>query len=155
MATDPVDGSPPFAVRVRRVAADESRAYSRNHVFSIGPQVGLRDADSHPSALEYLVGALGGDLIRGLEAQAARRSLAVHAMELSLTARLDNVLVHLGVIGESGHPGLADISGTLHVASDADEETLASLWRTTLERSPLYHTLSRCARVDIQLRSAY
>jgi hypothetical protein len=41
------------------------------------------------------------------------------------------------------------------VASDADDAALAELWRTARDKSPLYQTLSRCARVEIDVRPAY
>jgi hypothetical protein len=30
-------------------------------------------------------------------------------------------LVHLGVVGEEGHPGIEEISGTVFVSGDLDE----------------------------------
>ena len=71
---------------------------------------------------------------------------------MSLQARLDNVLAYLAVVGESGHPGLASISGTLYASVDGEEDVVRALWRTSLERSPLYQTFSRCTRIDIELR---
>jgi OsmC-like protein len=141
-----------FAVRARRAGAGAARVYARNHTFAVGAQVSLRDQDDHPSAVEMLLGALAGDLLAGFEAQAARGQVAVHEAELNVTGRLDNVLVHLGVIGETGHPGLASITGAFYVSADAEERVLGDLWRATLDRSPLYHTLSRCAAVSIRLQ---
>lgn len=143
-----------WAVRARRIGPDETRVYARNHAFAVGAQASLRDADTHPSAVEYLLGALAGDLMRGFERQAARRQLAVHAGEINLQARLDNVLVHLEVIGEMGHPGLASVNGTFYLSADADEQVLGEIWRATLDRSPLYQTLSRCAAVEVRLQVA-
>jgi len=142
-----------WAVRARRIGPDETRIYVRNHLFAVGAQAGLRDSDAHPSAIEYLLGALAGDLLRGLETEMARRQVALHAGEINLQGRLDNVLVHLGVVGESGHAGLAAVSGTFYVSADADARALAEIWQATLDRSPLFQTLSRCAALDIRLQA--
>ena len=150
----PGDPDHAWAVRVRRISPDESRVYVRNHVFAVGAQASLREADDHPSAVEYLLGALAGDLLHGFEVQAARRQVAVHAGEVNLRGRLNNVLVHVGVVGETGHPGLDSIAGTFYVSADADAPALDEIWRATLDRSPLYHTLSRCAAVSIRVQAA-
>jgi hypothetical protein len=136
------------------VAPAETRVYARNHSFEVGAQASLRDRDDHPSALEYLLGALAGDLLQGFEVEASRRQIAVHEGELNLQGRLDNVLVHLGVIGESGHPGLASITGTFYVSTDADAQLLEEIWQSALARSPLFHTLSKCAVLTFRLQAA-
>ncbi len=141
-----------WTVRVERVAANEAKAYTRNHSFVVGAQAGFEETDPHPSAVEYLLGALGGDLVRGFEAQAARRRVAVDALEIRLSGRLNNPLTHLGVVGETGHPGLESIEGALYVSADADASVLEEMWGAALERSPLFHTLRRCAAVAVELR---
>jgi len=150
--TDETDHA--WTVRARRIGPDEARVYARNHAFAVGSQASLRDKDDEPSAVEYLLGALAGDLLRGFEVQAARRQIAVHAGEVNLSGRLDNVLMHLGVIGETGHPGLASVTGTFYVSADADEAALDEIWQATLLRSPLYQTLSRCAALEVRLQAA-
>lgn len=128
-------------------------AYARNHAFTVGEQASFRESDAHPDAVEYLLGALGGDLISGFAALAARRGVEVDAMEASVSGRLHNPLVFLGVVGESGHPGFQTISCTLYVSADVDEKTLQEIWQTTLARSPLVNTLDRCVGLDLELRA--
>jgi uncharacterized OsmC-like protein len=141
-----------FPVRVQRTAARIARAYGRGQSFDIGSQASVREADAQPSAVEYVLGALGGDLVCGFERAAEGQGIPVHAIEITLNGRLDNILTHLGVVGEQGHPGLAAIEGTAYVNSDADEAAVERAWQRTLDRSPLYNTLTRCARVTINLR---
>jgi hypothetical protein len=141
-----------FQVRVQRTAALVARAYARGQSFDVGSQASVRESDPQPSAVEYLIGALGGDLVWGLERAAEAEGIPLHAIEISLNGRLDNILAHLGVVGEHGHPGLAAIDGTAYIGSDADETSIRRAWHRTLGRSPLYHTLSRCAAVSIALK---
>jgi hypothetical protein len=139
-----------FEIRVRQTTG-VARAYARVQTFDVGSQASLVEADSNPSAVEYLLGALGGDLLRGLDRAAAGAGVTLHAAEIALSGRLDNILVHLGVIGEQGHPGFRTIDGTLYISTDTDQPTLESVWQRTLARSPLYNTLTRCADVTIRL----
>jgi hypothetical protein len=141
-----------FPIRVQRTPASAVRAYARGQSFEVGSQASLREVDPHPSAVEYALGALGGDLLCGLERAAASEGLRLHALELTLSGRLENILVHLGVVGEQGHPGVATIDGTLYVSTDSDHRAVEAAWRIALARSPLYNTLSRCASVSIHLR---
>ena len=141
-----------FPVRVQRTSAGLVRAYARAQAFDVGSQASLRETDPHPSAIEYALGSLGGDLVCGLAREAAARGLKLHAIEASLTGRLENILVHLGVLGEHGNPGIASIDGAVYVGTDADPADLEAAWQTALVRSPLYNTLARCASVQITLR---
>jgi OsmC-like protein len=128
-------------------------AYTRNHAFTVGGQASFRETDAHPDAVEYLLGALGGDLISGFASHATRRGVEVDAMEASIFGRLNNPLTLLGVVGESGHPGFEAISCTLYVSADADERLLEDIWQTTLARSPLVNTLDRCVGLTLNLRA--
>ena len=140
-----------FQVRVQHRTMGVARAYARVHAFDVGSQASLVETDPQPSAVEYLLGALGGDLVRGLDRAAAAAGVTLHAVEITLSGRLDNILVHLGVIGEQGHPGFRAIDGTIYVSSDSDQPAIESAWARTLARSPLYNTLTRCADVTIRL----
>lgn len=145
------DSDHEFPVRVQRSAAGVTRAYARAQSFDIGSQASLRQLDPQPSAVEYALGALGGDLLLGLDRAASTAGLRVYAIEITLAGRLDNTLVHLGVVGEKGHPGFRAIDGTAYVSADDDPAAIESAWRIALERSPLYNTFTRCASVSIRL----
>lgn len=145
-------GDTTWTVRVHNAGGREAKVYARNHAFAVGRQVSFDQADPHPTAVEYLLGALGGDLVSGFRDQAARHRVTVDEMELSLSGRLNNPLVHLGVVGEAGHPGFESITGTLYVSADADAAAIETLWRTTLERSPLVNTLKRCVTLSLEIQ---
>jgi hypothetical protein len=141
-----------WTARVNWIAGQEAKAFARNHAFTVGQPVSFDTADSHLSAVEYLLGALGGDLVNGFQAQARRSRVTIDAIEMRLSGRLNNVLTHLGVIGETGHPGFEAIDGTLYVSAEADEPSLLTLWHTTLERSPLVNTLQQCVALTLNLK---
>jgi hypothetical protein len=146
------DAGHTWTLRVRWVANNQASVYARNNSFTVGKPASFAQTDPHPSAVEYLMGALGADLTNGLEAVAQQRGVAVDALEMTLRGRLKNPLVYLGVIGEQGDPGFAEIEGTLYASSPADEETLQDIWRTTLERSPIANTLKHGVVLRIVLQ---
>ena len=143
---------PTWTARVGWSDGHHATAYTRNHAFPIGQPVSFHTTDAHPSAIEYLLGALGGDLLSGFARAAARQAIPLDAIEASVSGRLNNPLVAVGVIGETGHPGFEEIAATLYVSADADEPTLQVIWQTTLAASPLVHTLQRCVSLHLEIK---
>ena len=150
---DPTAGSDfTWNVRVRTTPGGHAVASARTNLFTICGQASFKEADPHPSAVEYLLGILGGDLLSGFSTQASRRSILVYALEATVSGRLNNPLVQLGVIGEQGHAGLEAISGTVYVSADAEEVEIQRAWEETLLRSPLVKTLERAVALSLTLR---
>ena len=141
-----------WTLRVRHVGDSEAAAYARNNTFTVGQPASFRQTDPHPSAVEYLLGALGADLTNGFYLCASKLGIHVDALEMSLSGRLGNALVYLGVIGEDGDPGFDDIAGVFYVRADSGEELISRAWQTTLDRSPVANTLKHGVTISIELR---
>lgn len=140
-----------WSVRVLPNGTAAATTYCRNHAFHVHKQASFDTADPQPSALEYLLGSFAADLVIGLEGIAAQRGLELEDVEASLTVVLNNPLVFLGVLGEEGETGITAIHGTVYVHAD-DPARLEPVWQETLRRSPLYNTLKRCIKIEIQLQ---
>jgi hypothetical protein len=78
-------------------------------------------------------------------------SSAGFRLEIKLSGRLNNPLVFIGVVGEAGHPGFEEITGTLYVSTDAETALIQEIWQVTLARSPLVNTLRRCVVLSLDL----
>jgi hypothetical protein len=140
-------------VRVRTESRKAASVLARNHSFRVGPALSFEPLDELPSALEHLLGALSADLLTTFLTVARQCRVAVDATELVLTCRLENPLVHLGVIGEEGTPAIESIDGVFYVSADApSDDELVQAWRQTLSRSPIFTTLNRAARLDIRFQ---
>ena len=137
--------------RVRGVEGGKAKVFARNHSFEVGQPASFDVKDEAPSAVEYVLGALGACLVNGFRIHASRRGIQIENAELALNGRIDNILVFLGV-EKAGHPGLSAIEATLYVQANADEETLQSLWDETLLRSPVMNTLTRNVHVSARLQ---
>ena len=140
-----------WVARVHFSGKNEVTAYTGTHAFPIGKQASFTHT-IHPTAVDYLLGALGGDLLCGLQTIASRRGVTIDEMEARVSGSLNNPLVFLGVIGEQGHPGLEAITCTLYVSADVSEAVLQDLWRVALSRSPLVNTLQRCVELSLSLQ---
>ena len=140
--------------RVRWSGALQCKVYCRNHSWDVGQPASFDVQDTAPSAVEYVLGALGACLAMGFQIHASRRGIQVEGLEISLSGQIENIFVFLGVEQE-GHSGFRAITGTLYVQADADEEILADIWRHTLAASPVTNTLARPVTMDIALRQIF
>jgi hypothetical protein len=118
--------------------------------FSIGRPVEFDEASPQVAALEYALGAVGGEVVNGLREFARRRRLTIDAVEALVTGELQDGLVYLEVIGERGRPRIRRIAIKVFVASVNDTATRA-LFDEMLERLPLVSTLRAALDLDIEL----
>jgi TusA-related sulfurtransferase/uncharacterized OsmC-like protein len=140
-----------WSARVRWLEGMQAKAFVRNHAFAVGQPASFDTQDVAPSAIEYLLAALGGCLVVGLQWRASQRGLVVRNVEVSLQAQADNILVFLG-LEQDGHPGMRAIEGRLYVEADGEDEVLQDLWQETVMRSPVTQSLLRQVPVQIELR---
>jgi len=140
-----------WQTRVRWTDGMRGKAFARNHSFAVGQVASFDTEDTAPSAVEYLLGALGGALVVGFQWRLSQRGVAVHNLEITVKARCRNILVFLGV-EDDGSPGLARIEGRMYIDADADDALLDSVLRDTLDRCPLTRSLAPQVPVDVELK---
>ena len=128
-----------------------ARAYVRKSEFAIAAPLTFDENDPNLTACDYLLGAVVGELVTGLERLARRRRLTLDRIEASLHADLAEPLVTLGTVGEDGVPRFAAIGITVYVDTLEDPELVGALWQDLLRRSPIYQTLRGCIAVEPRL----
>jgi hypothetical protein len=136
-----------------RVTAPEpgvARVSAGRRQFSIGRPVEFDEASPRIAAIEYALGAVGGEVVNGLRAFADRRRLAIDAVEAVVTGELENGLTYLEVVGEQGQPRIARIHLKVFVASD-DAAATGQLFEHVLDRLPLVCTLRAALALTIEL----
>lgn len=139
-----------WKLRVKWAGGMQAKVLSRNHAFSVGQPLSFNTEDEHATALEHLLGALGGCLLLGLHWRLGKAGIPARNLEMALQARVDNALVFLG-IEDTGHPGLSQVKGKVYVDADTDEDVLKSHWSETVKRSPVAQSLLRGTRLDVDL----
>ncbi len=138
-----------WRLRARATGHLKSTIYARNFAFDVGQAASFEEKDAHPSALEYLFGALAGSLTTGFATECARDNLEVDDIELSLSGSLNNVLAHLGL--EEGDPSIRTIELKCFASTFEDEKKVRATWQRTLGRSPLVATLRKASDLQIKL----
>ena len=104
------------------------------------------------SALEYVLGAIGADLVNGLQILGRSRRVAIEQVEARVEGELNNPLTYLGVLGESGHPGLEKVRVRVYLASSEEETAIHRLWHEMLATSPLVHTFQAAIQLELTLQ---
>jgi len=141
-----------WQARVRWTEGMRAKAFARNHAFEVGQVASFDTEDAAPSAVEYLLGALGGALVVGFQWRLSQRGIAVRNLEISVKARAANVLVFLGLEAD-GDAGLAQIEGRIYVDADAEPDVLEAVLQETLRRCPVTRSLLRQVPVQVELRA--
>ncbi len=137
-----------WRVRARSTGNRKSTAYCRNFTIEVGQPASFEETDKYPSAVEYLLSSLAGDLVSGYFAECARSGLEVDDVEITVAGKLHNVLAHLGT--EEGDPSVSSIELKCYATSFEPEEALRKTWERTVLRSPVASTLSKAVELKIK-----
>ncbi|MCB9882778.1 MAG: OsmC family protein [Planctomycetes bacterium] len=140
-----------WQVRVRWTEGMQAKVTVRNHGFVVGQPASFDTEDAAPSAIEYLLSALGGAVATGFQWRLSRRQIEVFALEVVAKAKSQNSLVFLGV-DEDGSAALAPIQLSLYVDADCEEALLDEILEETLRRCPVTQSLMSTVAIDTRLR---
>jgi hypothetical protein len=134
-----------------RITASDSaaRATAGRRQFPIGRPVEFDEASPHVAAIEYALGAIGGEIVNGLREFARRRRVVIDDVEAIVTGELANGLAYLEVIGEHGPPSLSRVGVKVFVSSP--DERVRTVFEEMLLRLPLLNTLRKALEVQIDL----
>ena len=139
-----------ISLRVTAPGPADARVSVGRRQFSIGRPVEFDSASPHVAAIEYALGAVGGEVVNGLREFARRRRFVIDAVEALVTGELQDELAYLEVIGESGRPRIRRITVKLFVAS-MDERATRAIFDEMIERLPLVSTLREALDLDVDL----
>lgn len=139
-----------LSLRVTAPGPASARVSVGRRQFSIGRPVEFDEASPHVAAIEYALGAIGGEVVNGLREFARRRRLVIDAVEALVTGELQDGLAYLEVIGERGQPRLVRIAIKVFVAS-VDHEAARALFDETIARLPLVSTLRDALELNLEL----
>lgn len=118
--------------------------------FSIGRPVEFDEASPNVAALEYALGAAGGEIVNGLREFARRRRIEIDAIEALVTGELEHALTYLEVVGEHESPRIARIHVKVFVSAP-DEAAIRAVFADMLERLPLACTLRTALDLQTEL----
>lgn len=144
-----IDG---WHVRVRIEGKERARVFVRKSSFETGPPLSFDNEYTGITTLEYVLGAIGADMVIGMQRLARLRRIEIDDIEAVIEGHLNNPLVFLGVVGEEGHPGLERIQVKMYVSSFHEKKEVETLWAEMLRTSPLVQTFMPALDFKIELK---
>lgn len=138
-----------WRARTRSTGHLKSTVYCRNFSFNVGQAASFEEKDKHPSAVEYLIGALSASLSTAFSTDAAKAGLDIDDVEITIRCKLHNVLAHLGL--EQGDPSISSIDLKCFVTTMEKKQEIITVWEDMLNRSPIYQTLLKSTEIKIKL----
>lgn len=137
-----------WRLRTRVTGQMKATVYCRNFSWNVGQPLSFEEKDANPSAVESLLGALGGALATGFSTECGKEGLDVDDIELAVTGRLHNPLAHLGL--EDGDPSFAEIEVKCYASTMDEEARVRALFETVVARSPIAATLAKAAQLNVK-----
>ncbi|MCC6445596.1 MAG: sulfurtransferase TusA family protein [Armatimonadetes bacterium] len=138
-----------WRTRARAAARQKSTVYCRNFSFNVGQPASFEEKDAHPSAVEYLLGALAASLASGFASEALRSGLDIDDVEVTARGRVQNALAVIG-IGE-GKPAFASVEIKAFVSTLEEEADARAAWDRAVLRNPLVNTLEKAVELHIRM----
>ena len=99
-----------WTLRITGNGRKGATAFCRKHKFEVGQPLHFDEEYDQIASLEYVLGALGADLVTGFAVLADKRRLDLDDLEAVVQGHLQNPLIYLGVVGEEGHPGIRSVT---------------------------------------------
>jgi len=138
-----------WTLRVTSVQPFGSKVHARKHAFVAGAPLSFDAEYGAVTALEYLLGAVGADLVGGIQAVARRRRVEINDLEAVVHGVLHNPMVYLRAVGEVGDAGIRSIEARVYISSFDDEARVRAVWAEVLETSPIANTLKKSVDLDL------
>jgi uncharacterized OsmC-like protein/TusA-related sulfurtransferase len=140
-----------YTWRLRTRSSDTLRSsvYCRNFSFIVGQPASFEEKDRHPSAIEYLLGALSGSLCTAFATACSQKRLKIDDIELTIEGGIKNIFAHLGT--EHGDPSMDTINITCYVSTFEDPAAVRKTWEEVLSRCPVTQTLNKAVSINAKL----
>jgi hypothetical protein len=137
-------------LRVSAADGQTARVSVRRQQFTVGRPIEFDEQAPRISAIEYALGALGGEAVTGLRQFANRHRVPIDDVEALVNGGLDDSMTYLEVVGRSGRPRIGQIHVKVFVTAP-DHDAVKRLWSDAEGRLPLLCTLRLAIPVIVDL----
>jgi hypothetical protein len=132
-------------------SSSEVRVAARRRQLVVGRPLEFDPEADAVSALEYVLAAVGAEIVGGLRAFAKRRRIALDDVEAIVVGEVTDPLAYFEVVGEHGTPRIRRIDAKVFVASPSDDSTVRRMFEEMLDRLPLVATLRQATELEVRL----
>lgn len=143
------------SARVKSTETARTTAFVRRRSFIVGKPVTFDREDGEISSLEYLAASVASDIACTLRKVARERRVEIDELEVTAQGELNNSLVFLGVVGESGEPSLKSLQLKVYLSSGSTGDEVRAAWEAAQARSPLIATLRKAVDLKLELQISH
>lgn len=143
--------TPTWTLRVATAGDRTARVTTRQQQFTVTRPVSFDVELAGVTALEYALGAIGAELVTGLQELARRRRLVLDNLEAVVVGELNHPLAYLEVVGEARDPSIGRVRVKVYLTSPEPETAIDELVHDALEVLPLARTFSALVQFDLDV----
>lgn len=138
---------------LRVTAADHraARVACRRQQFTVTRPLSFDSEHPGVTALEYALGAIGAELVTGLQELARRRRLELENLEVLVVGALRSPLAYLEVVGEERDSAVSRVRLKVYVTSSEPAEAIDRLVHEAVEILPLTRTFRSLVQLEVHI----
>ena len=140
-----------FDMNFRGTSNDLSsvKVFTNKNSFQIEKQISFDSEYKQISSLEYFAGSVLSSIILTLLEQSEKRGSVIEEIEGVLNLSLENPLTLAGVKGYDEEPFIREITVTVFLFVDFEDNDFDDFCFRALKNSPIYNTLKRSMELEV------
>ena len=148
---NPIYESKSFDMSFRATSNDLSSAkvFTNKTGFQVEKQISFDSEYEQITSIEYFAGSVLSSILLTLLEQSKKRGSIVEEIEGVLHLALENPLTLVGVRGYDEEPFIRNISVTVFLFADLEDDDFNDFCNTALKNSPVYNTLKRSMEIEV------
>lgn len=125
------------------------KIFTNKNSVQIEKQISFDSEYKEMTSLEYFAGSVLSSIILTLLEQSKKKGSIIEEIEGVLSLSLDNPLSLVGVKGYDQEPVIRNITVTVFLFVDLEDNDFADFCCSALKNSPIYNTLKRAMELEV------
>ncbi|MDQ1914283.1 hypothetical protein RAC89_28290 [Paenibacillus sp. GD4] len=143
-----------FDLHFRGTSNDLSsvKIYTNKNSVQIDKQISFDSEYKPVTSLEYFAGSVLSSILLSFLEQSKKRGSIIEEMEGVLNLSLENPLSLIGVKGYDEEPFISKMIVTVFLYVDLEDKAFDDFCLGALANSPIYNTLKRSMKLEVQFK---
>jgi len=125
------------------------KVFTNKTSFQVGKQVSFDSEYEQISSVEYFAGSVLSSILLTLLEQSKKRGSIIEEIEGVLQLSLENPLTLVGVRGYDEEPLIRNMTVTVFLFADLEDDDFDDFCSVALKNSPVYNTLKRSMEIEV------
>ncbi len=125
------------------------KVFTNKTSFRVEKQISFDSEYEQISSVEYFAGSVLSSILLTLLEQSKKRGSIIEEIEGVLHLSLENPLTLVGVRGYDEEPFIGEITVTVFIFADLEDDDFNDFCSVALKNSPVYNTLKRSMEIGV------